>query len=152
MLREVMRSTAGLEALCSDLVYFRQLKPGEETSLDARPMSLKWHKEIRSRYPTLKPGPEGLVYLVFVNITANSESEFGGGTSRINPHNVSAVVDHLIWVVCDAEVAGPSEIGVATPYAGQVNYDLDVLRKAQRDRPDHDWQSLRIGTIEWFMG
>ena len=47
MLREVMRSTAGLEALCSDLFYFRQLKPGEGTSLDARPMSLKWHKEIR---------------------------------------------------------------------------------------------------------
>ena len=52
----------------------------------------------------------------------------------------------------NAETAGPSEIGVATPYAGQVNKDLEFLRKVQKDRPDHDWRSLRFGTTEWFMG
>ena len=65
-------------------------------------------------------------------------------------------LDHLIWTIsfglCVTPIAGPSEIGVATPYAGQVNYDLTVLRKVQKDRPDNDWRSLRFGTTEWFMG
>lgn len=152
MLKEVMRATAGLEAICSDVFYEGQLKPGHGTSLQDRPMSVSWQKQIHLRYPSLRPEPQESVYPVFVNTTSSSETEISGGTSRINSYNVAAVVEHVIWVVCDAKLAEPGDIGIATPYAGQVNYSRDVLRKVQKDKPGYDWPALRIGTTEWFQG
>ena len=152
MLREVMRSTAGLETLCSDIFYEGRLKPGHRTSIGDRPMSALWQKAICSRYPTLKAEPEGLVYPVFFNITSTSESEISGGSSRVNSYNVAAVIEHVIWVVCEANLAQPGDIGIATPYAAQVDYSRNVLRKVEKEKPEYDWHSLRIGTTEWFQG
>ena len=70
-------------------------------------------------YPQLKPEPGNLVYPVLFNITAASEPEPAGGTSRVNIFNVSHATSHLIWVV-ESGLALPGQIGIATTYAGQV--------------------------------
>ena len=122
MLREVMRMTAGLEVVCSELFYFGQLKPGTSTGLDhpTRAISRLWQEKMHLRYLSLMPEPPGLIYPVCLNITAQSEQEIPGGTSRINLYNVSAVVDHVIWIV-ESGTAQPHQIGIATPYAAQVD-------------------------------
>ena len=58
MLKEVMRATAGLEVITSDVFYEGRLKPGINTSFEHRPISVKWQNEIRLRYPDLKAEPK----------------------------------------------------------------------------------------------
>ena len=41
---------------------------------------------------------------------------------------------------------------IATPYAGQVSVMLDIVRKLTKDRPEHDWRSMHVGTTEWWQG
>ena len=152
MLREVMRSTTGLEAMCSDLFYSNKLKPGIRTSLKDRPLSTVWQKEIHLKYPTLRAEPSDLVYPVFLGISSESKTETIGGTSRINSVNLAVVIDHLLWIVCEVEIAKPGQIGIASPYAGQVEYYRRTMKKIQDDKPEEDWSAVRIGTIEWFQG
>lgn len=153
LFREVMRSTAGLEVLHSTLFYEGKLQPGQSTSLDdgTRKMSAVWKKAIHARYPSSKQEPQGLVYPVFVDIKSESEPEMSGDSSRINLANAAAVTEHLIWVV-ENNIAGPSDIGIATPYAGQVTVMLDITRKLTKDKPEHDWRSVRVGTTDWWAG
>ena len=61
---------------------------------------------------------------------------------------MAAVVEHVIWIVCEANIAKPGDIGIVTSYAAQVNYSRDVLRKTLNDKPGYDWQALHIGTTE----
>ena len=152
MLREVMRSTTGLEAMCSDLFYSSQLKPGIHTSLKDRPLSTVWQKEIHLKYPTLRAEPSDLVYPVFLSIFSESKAEITGGTSRINSVNMTVVIGHLLWVVCEVAIAKPGQIGIASPYAGQVEYYRRTMKKIQDDKPEEDWSAVRIGTTEWFQG
>ena len=70
----------------------------------------------------------------------------------MNLYNVSAVVELVIWVVCEAQIADPLVIGIATPYAAQVNYIRKILDQVEKDKPGYDWKALRIGTTEWFQG
>ena len=71
--------------------------------------------------------------------------------SRINLYNVSTVVEHIIWVVCEAKIARPEQINIVTPYAAQVGCYFDALRRVSIDKPDYAWQHIRVGTTEWFM-
>lgn len=69
MSREVRRSTAGHEVLCSELSYRGLLKPGENPALEARPVTRLWQEKFRSLYPSLKEAPHGLAYPIFLNVT-----------------------------------------------------------------------------------
>ena len=151
MLEEVLRMTAGLEVISSELFYGGQLKPGPATSLfnATRCISRIWQHQILLRYPSLTKEPKGLVYPVFINIEAESEAEPSGGHSRINLYNASAVVDHIIWVV-ESAIALPGQIGIATPYAGQIRLIRETIRKLQADKPEHGWHAIRLGTAEWW--
>ena len=153
LLLEVMRSTAGLEIICSDLFYSRHLKPYASAALqhDTRAMSRLWKEKMALLYPALKPEPAHLVYPVFLNITAQSEAEPAGGTSRVNKYNLSQVVSHMIWVV-ENKLASPEQIGIATAYAGQVAMYYSILRQLSKDRSGHEWMRVRVGTTEWWMG
>ena len=95
LLSEVMRSTAGLEVLCSKLFYRGQLKPGEGTTIDTRPMTRVWQEKTRQAYPSLKEAPQGLAYPVFINVPSQSEIEIGG-SSYINRANASVVIEHIV--------------------------------------------------------
>ena len=101
MLKEVMRSTAGLEAVSSELFYRGELKPGFSTTLDdeTRAMTRLWQAKTRAYYPFLKEEPDGLAYPILLNVEAESKAETTGGTSRLNLFNISAVIDHVIWVL-----------------------------------------------------
>lgn len=151
MLREVMRMTAGLELICSELFYSGQLKAGVGTALnhETRAMSRLWQEKTRFSYPSLTKEPQGLLYPIFLNITSQSQAELKGGTSRINLHNASAVMDHIIWLI-ESKIARTDQIGIATPYASQVNLYLDLFH--QLDKPTYNWKLLRIGSTEWWMG
>lgn len=155
MLTEVMRMTAGLEIICSELFYEGQLEPGKHTSLDdaSRAMSRIWQEKILSCYPCLQKEPPGLVYPIFFNIMARSRSEreSTAESSRINLYNISAVVDHIIWVV-ESGIARPDQIGIATPSEAQVSYYDDIFDRLLNDKPDHSWQFLRTGTTRWWAG
>lgn len=61
ILKEVMQATAGLEVICSDIFYEGQLRPGYNTSLQDRPMSVSWQKQIHLRCTSLRAEPEGSV-------------------------------------------------------------------------------------------
>ena len=95
ILIEVIRMTAGLEILTSEEFYNGQLKPGEGTALShkSRQMSRDWQDKINIRYP-LKREPDGLVYLVFFNLSSVLEDD--SGASKINIYNIAAVIDHII--------------------------------------------------------
>ena len=148
MLRVVMRSTAGLEVVCSELFYQGLLKPGEGTALVARPTTRLWQKETRALYPALKEAPTNLAYPICLNITSESEGE-AFGTSFINRFNASAVMDHVVWLV-ENGIARTNQIGIATPYAGQVSLYLELFR--QLDKSKHQWQLIRVGSTGWWQG
>lgn len=148
-----MRSTKGLELLCSELFYDNQLKPGLGTNLDdpIRALSRTWLKKIGLLYPSLMPCPVGLAYPVFIYITSDSAPETDRGTIRVNRYNISMVIDHVIWIL-ESEIATTADIGISTPYAAQVNLYHETMIKLSRVKPDYDWSSVRIGTTEWFHG
>lgn len=143
--------TTGLEILCSKLFYDSRLKPGEGTALDheSRAMTRLWQEKTRVLYPSTDKEPDGLAFPICLNVAGQSQSELSGGTSKINRYNVSVVMDHVIWLV-ESGVARTDQIGIATPYAGQVSLYLDLFR--QLDKPDHKWELLRVGTTEWWQG
>ena len=165
MLLEVMRMTTGLEALCSDIFYDGQLKPGPGTAIDhpSRQMSRVWRAQIRDRYPTLTNEPEGLTYPILLNITSDSEPESACGTSLVNKFNVSAATEHICWAI-KAGIVKADQIGVATPYAAQVHLYTETLAKIGKSQPDLQteqiqvgvsdfWsKDLSIGTSEWWQG
>lgn len=153
MLAEVMRSTNGLEEMGSELFYDNQLKPGIGTELshESRVMSRVWTEKIHARYPSLTPPPADKVYPVFITITTTSEPELQGGTSRINNYNIAFVIDHIVWVL-ESAIATTADIGIAAPYAAQVNTYRETLTKLKTDKPDYDWSRIRIGTTEWWQG
>ena len=49
-------------------------------------------------------------------------------------------------------MAEPSEIGIVTPYAGQVERYCDVIKKIQEDKPNDKRSALHIGTTELLQG
>lgn len=102
-------------------------------------------------WPALKPEPENLVYPVFLHITAQSEPKPAQGTSRVNMYNVSQVVARIIWVI-ETKLGSPEQVGIATPYTGQVSLFYDIIRKISKDKPDHNWLSIRVGITKWWMG
>ena len=104
------------------------LVPGPGTALASRPMSISWKKQMRLKYPNLKEEGQDLVFPVFINIQAESAAEKGGtSTSRVNYYNAAAMIEHIIWVLCEAKI----EPGIK--------------------KPNYDWQALRIGTTEWYQ-
>lgn len=149
---EVMRMTNGLELICSELFYEGQLVPGTSTSLshESRKMSRTWHEKISERYPSLKQEPEGSVYPVFFNIPSASVQEKFGGTSRVNLYNVSAVVDHIIWVV-ESGIAMPYQIGIVTPYAGQVSLYQETFVNIRKTDPSIRMDQVQIGTTDMWV-
>ena len=74
----------------------------------------------------LKKEPEGLAYPILLNIAGQSGTELAGGTSRINLFNASVVMDHVTWIV-EKGIARVDQIGIATPYAGQITMYLDLF-------------------------
>lgn len=152
MLLEVMRMTVGLEALCSDLFYGGELKPGASTAIDhpSRQMSRTWHTKIHERYPTLKPEPEGSVYPVLFNISSTSQHELSGGFSLINKSNVAVVVQHVCWVI-ETGIAKAHQIGIATPYGGQVHLYKGAFKGLAKERPE-PFNDISVGTAEWWQG
>ncbi len=151
MLREVVRSTAGLEALCSELFYRGQLKLGFATALsdETRAMTRIWQEKTRSLYPSLSKEPEGLAYPVFLNVVgAKSQAETRGGRSRLNVFNISAVMDHVVWLV-EKGIARTDQIGIAMLEESQVQLYHELFR--QLDKPDHQWELIRVGGIEWWQ-
>ena len=106
MLKEVMRSTKGLEAMCSDLWYQGMLEPGQNTSLADRPLSTAWHQAMRKRYPSLKIEPQGLVYPVFFNIATKSVSEITGGISRVYYQTMLSIYIIYYRITHDSGLAG----------------------------------------------
>ena len=148
LLKEVMRSTTGLEVLCSELFYRGQLTPGKGTTLDNRSMTGVWQEKTRLIYPSLREAPQGLAYPVLLNITSRSEIE-SGGTSYVNRSNASMVMDYIVWVV-ENGIASTHHIGILTPYAAQANIYMVLFR--QLDKPEHKWQQIRVGSTEWWRG
>lgn len=81
----------------------------------------------------------------------------------MNFYNLSAVVDHIIWVV-ESGIAKPHEIGIATPYAAQVYLYQDTFAKIRKMDPRIKmdqvqvgttgmWvRSTTVGTTEWWQG
>ena len=151
MLLEVMRMTVGLEQLTSDVFYQGELKPGVTTPLsdETRTMSRDWKAEITKLYPALRKEPEGLLYPVFFNIKSECQDELAGGQSKVNFYNIAAAIEHILWVV-KSGIAKPYEIGIATPYAGQVDAYSIVLDKVAKNMDDV--KDIRIGTSEWWQG
>ena len=151
MLLEVMRMTVGLEALCSEIFYEGELKAGESTAIDhpSRQMSRTWHTKIRERHPTLRHEPEGLVYPVLLNVTSASDPDPAGGHSRVNKYNVSVAVDHVCWAV-KAGIVKAHEIGIATPYGGQVQLYIDTLAKVGKSQPELETEKIQVGSMEFW--
>lgn len=151
MLLEVMRMTDGLERLTSEVFYEGELKPGVTTPLfdETRTMSRDWKAKITKLYPALREEPEGLLYPVFFNIKAECQDELGGRQSNFNLYNIAAAIEHILWVV-KSGIAKPYEIGIATPYGGQVDAYSIVLDKVAKNMADV--KDIQIGTSEWWQG
>ena len=121
MLREVMRSTTGLEVVCSMQFYGGQLTPEVSTALDdkSRAVTRLWQEKTRLLYLSLKKEPEGLAYPILLNVAGQSETELASRTSRIYLFNVSVVIDPIIELV-EKGIPRVDQIGIATPYACQI--------------------------------
>lgn len=69
-----------------------------------------------------------------------------GGTSRINLYNMSAAIT-LIENATKAGVMTPHDVGIVTPYAGQVDQYHQVFH-----RMSGDYRHISVGTAEFWHG
>ena len=132
LLKEVMRMTAGLEAIANDLFYDGKLVRGPGTELDnpQREMSRRLQPVFRKMFPKLTNEPDGLVYPIFCDIRGKCVME-QGGTSRVNFHNIAFIVDAVqtLLSVPYLELKA-SDFGIACPYSAQRREMRKALYKA----------------------
>ena len=58
-------------------------------------------------------------------------------------------VDHIFWVV-ESGIAKPHEIGIATPYSGQLVLYYEVLARIGKGKPELHRNKIRVGTGKWW--
>ena len=65
-------------------------------------------------------------------------------------HNIAAVIDHVVWVI-ESGIAKPNQIGIATPYGGQVNAAYsNALSKVATDKPKLGLEDLQIVPTDYW--
>ena len=121
LLTEVMRMTAGLEDICNTILYSSKLVRGPGTSLDDPNRKLSQDlSNIAKAFPILTREPEGLVYPIFFDVRGHCIQE-PNGSSRVNGYNISFIIAWIKRLLKQIDLGlTASDIGVATPYAGQV--------------------------------
>ena len=152
LLKEVMRMTAGLEAIANDLFYDGKLVRGPGTELDSpqREMSRRLQPIIRKMHPKLTNEPDGLVYPIFCDIRGKCVME-KGGTSRVNFHNIAFIVDAVqnLLTVPSLELKA-SDFGIACPYSAQRRQMRKALCKAGIE--GISVFDVEVGTAEFWQG
>lgn len=146
MLKEVMRMTAGLEAISNEVFYESKLVCGEGTSPDhpSRKVSKDLQAWITEQFPRLRQEPEGLIYPIFFDVRGTCVQE-RNGSSRVNAHNTAFIIDLIRTLLFEAKLGlTTADFGIATPYAGQVRSTRLAFQKANLDIP--------IGTTEYWQG
>jgi len=93
------------------------------------------------------PWPQRQMPVAFVNLERGEEKR--EGSSYINP----AEAEKTLWAlleVCKGDVLGPEDVGLVTPYKGQVN----LIKKLIRDRPGlQKFRSgLEVESVDGFQG
>jgi len=93
------------------------------------------------------PWPQRQMPVAFVNLERSEEKR--EGSSYINP----AEAEKVLWAlleVCKNEAMGPEEVGVVTPYKGQVNF----LKRLIKDRPglQRFRTGLEVESVDGFQG
>ena len=146
MLKEVMRMTAGLEAISNEVFYESKLVCGEGTSPDhpSRKVSKDLQAWITQQFPRLREEPEGLIYPIFFDVRGTCVQE-RNGSSRVNAHNTAFIIDLIRTLLIEAKLGlTTADFGIATPYAGQFRSTRLAFQKANLDIP--------IGTTEYWQG
>mmetsp|Transcript_67664 Transcript_67664/g.151984 ORF Transcript_67664/g.151984 Transcript_67664/m.151984 type:complete len:976 (-) Transcript_67664:277-3204(-) len=102
---------------------------------------------IHRKPPEGFPWPQRQMPVAFVNLEKGEEKR--EGSSYINP----AEAEKTLWAlleVCKNEILGPEDVGLVTPYKGQVNF----IKKLIRERPG--LQKFRTGleveSVDGFQG
>ena len=149
VLTESMRMTAGLLDLANMLFYGGKLLNGPGTELLNRPRTIKWQEFLKTTIPGLKAEPAGLCWPLLYDCQGKSTEEPGFGTSRINRYNKATVIK-FIELVLYHDVFQPEDIGIVTPYAGQVKEYNQTIRQMPAA-----WRSIKVIYIhmdQWNSG
>mmetsp|Transcript_80590 Transcript_80590/g.218237 ORF Transcript_80590/g.218237 Transcript_80590/m.218237 type:complete len:982 (+) Transcript_80590:170-3115(+) len=93
------------------------------------------------------PWPQRQMPVAFVNLEKGEEKR--EGSSYVNP----AEAEKTLWAlqeVCKNEILGPDDVGLVTPYKGQVN----LIKKLIRERPGlQKFRSgLEVESVDGFQG
>jgi hypothetical protein len=93
------------------------------------------------------PWPQRQMPVAFVNLERGEEKR--EGSSYINP----AEAEKTLWAlqeVCKGDLLGPDDVGLVTPYKGQVNF----IKKLIRERPGlQKFRSgLEVESVDGFQG
>lgn len=93
------------------------------------------------------PWPQRQMPVAFVNLERGEEKR--EGSSYINP----AEAEKTLWAlqeVCKGDILGPDDVGLVTPYKGQVNF----IKKLIRERPGlQKFRSgLEVESVDGFQG
>merc|ERR1740121_3458003 len=93
------------------------------------------------------PWPQRQMPVAFVNLERGEEKR--EGSSYINP----AEAEKTLWAlneVCKGDILGPEDVGLVTPYKGQVN----LIKKIIRERPGlQKFRSgLEVESVDGFQG
>merc|ERR1740121_2179732 len=93
------------------------------------------------------PWPQRQMPVAFVNLEKGEEKR--EGSSYVNP----AEAEKTLWAlqeVCKNDILGPDDVGLVTPYKGQVN----LIKKLIRERPGlQKFRSgLEVESVDGFQG
>jgi len=102
---------------------------------------------IHRQPPAGFPWPQRQMPVAFVNLDRGEEKR--EGSSYINPSEAEKTLWALLEV-CKNDQLGPEEVGIVTPYKGQVNF----IKKLIRERPGlQKFRSgLEVESVDGFQG
>jgi len=98
------------------------------------------------------PWPDGEIPILFEHCVDGVEESSGDGTSLYNKREAARVIFHLKNVLSKASLAaGIADVGVITPYSGQVRLLRDMI-EVESSLGLRDMSEVEIQTVDGFQG
>ena len=152
MLTEQMRMKKGLMNCDNELFYDGRLLNGLNTTIRPDDLAIKIKAFLHERYPEIEPEPADEVRPLLLQVKGAECMRENQGTSRYNPHHVSAIIDIIKAMLVKIPELSPAKIGIAVGYSAQARVFGSVKHLLRKEQPEAGWDLLMAGPAESWQG